>query len=211
MNHKNRDQKKIYLVTDTSWWLDQGWKDSVEIAKKTPEVVFVIPAGVMRELDGLKRNPEKGRKALASTKRIEELVRAGRAKIETKNGRYYNVLASKTDEEVVRTAKKLKKKGEVFLLTTDKAQLALARQEGIDNAVYEKVLPNKSALRYLIELILITFFLPAILLFRIFFPAKDEKQLALGKSWGKITRSLNDSPVFGQVDPASPWYDDEDL
>ena len=185
-NDKNQNQKAIYLVTDTSWWLDQGWKDAVEIARKNPEVVFAIPAGVMRELDGLKRNPDKRRRALASTKKIEELVRAGRARIETKNGKYYNVLASKTDEEVVGTAKRLKRKGDVFLLTTDRAQLALASQENIGCLSYEKIVPEKGVIRFLIEGAFMIAFLPLILIYRLFFPSRKKRILSLG-NYGQIS------------------------
>jgi len=177
-------REPVFLVTDTSWWLEQGWKDAVEIARKVPEAFFVIPAGVMRELDGLKRNIEKGRRALEATKRIEELVRLGRARIETKREKYYNALASKTDEEVVRVAEKMagriEGKGKVFLLTTDKAQQALARQFGIGITPYEKVIPDKGLFRFLIEGFIIMVFLPFILIYRLFVPSSEEKTLALG-------------------------------
>jgi len=185
-------RKTIYLVTDTSWWLDQGWRDAVEIARKVPEAFFVIPAGVMRELDGLKRNPEKGKRALESTKRIEELVRFGRARIETRNGEYYNVLASKTDEEVVGVAEKLKEIGKVFLLTTDKAQLALAKQLNINLAAYEKVIPSKGLLRFLIEGIIVITLLPLIIIYRLFVPSREERVLSLGNYGHTLTE--DDSP-----------------
>lgn len=147
-------KEPVYLVTDTSWWMEQGWRDGVRIAEKVPEAFFVVPAGVMRELDGLKKNAEKGRRALEAIKRIEELVRKGRARIETKKSEYYNALASKTDEEVVGVAKKLKEEAEIFLLTTDRAQIALAKQLNIKVKIFEEHVPLS------VKIIIYLLFLP---------------------------------------------------
>jgi rRNA-processing protein FCF1 len=95
-------------------------------------VFFVIPAGVMRELDGLKRNPEKWERAVEATKQIEELIKMKKARIETQKSRYFNALASKVDEEVVATAVDMRKEGKVILFSIDHAQRALALQEGIE-------------------------------------------------------------------------------
>ena len=126
-------KEPIYLVTDTSWWMEDGWRIATGVAERLRdgEAFFVVPAGVMRELDGLKKNPEKGKRALEAIKRIEELIRKGRARIETRKSEYYNALASKTDEEVVAVAKRLKEKGRVRLVSFDNAQKALARDVGI--------------------------------------------------------------------------------
>jgi len=63
---------------------------------------FFVPAGVMRELDGLKRDPKRGKRALEAMKRIQELVSMGRCRIVEGNERRKGMLASPVDEEVVR-------------------------------------------------------------------------------------------------------------
>jgi len=122
-------QGTVYLVTDTSWWLDQGWRIAVDVVDRLEDgdPFFFVPAGVMCELDGLKRDPKRGKRALEATKRIHELVSMGRCRIVEGNGRRRGVLASPVDEEVVEIARALgEKTGNVYLLTIDRAQMAVA-------------------------------------------------------------------------------------
>ncbi|GEM_PF-5843639 len=128
-------KEKIFLVTDTSWWLEEGWYSAVDIAEKTSNVFFVIPGGVLKELDGLKKNDNLARrsKALYATKQIKELLEKGKGKIIT-NGkkREFGCLNSIVDEEVISVAKALNKEGKnVIVLTTDYAQTALGKNENI--------------------------------------------------------------------------------
>ena len=206
-----RPREPVYLVTDTSWWMEQGWRDAVEIAEKMPEAFFVVPAGVMRELDGLKKNAEKGRRALESIKRIEELIRKGRAKIETRKSEYYNALASKTDEEVVAVAKRLKeKKLKTLILTTDKGQIALAFDQKINIArIADSSQNHDNILIYLFKLILALMFFPFILIYRLFVPYKKEEFVIQKISHPLSLKKQKDDAVWGEdwlLDPVSPLY-----
>ncbi len=95
------------------------------------EAFFVIPSGVMRELDGLKKNPDKGKKALEATRQINKLISMGREKIVKGNGSVKGFLPCPVDEEVISVAKEWKAKGKTYLLTTDQAMMAVAKNEGI--------------------------------------------------------------------------------
>ena len=64
----NELKDQTYLVTDTSWWLEQGRNVANEMAEKYNNLFFIIPAGVMKELDGLKKNKEKKELAHKSIK-----------------------------------------------------------------------------------------------------------------------------------------------
>ena len=133
-----RAERRVYLVTDTSWWLDQGWRIAVDVVDRLEDgdPFFFVPAGVMRELDGLKRDSKRGKRALEATKRIHELISMGRCRIVEGNGRRKGMLASPVDEEVVEIARTLREKaGNVYLLTTDRAQMAVAENVGVESAI----------------------------------------------------------------------------
>lgn len=117
-------------MTDTSWWLEEGWS----LSHRCFPGPVIIPSRVLRELDGLKKNPSKGRRALAATRVIYHLVRSGKgtrvyARV---SGAYLSSLA---DEEGVALAKRFRRKGyRVLLLSTDYAQRALAESQGVETA-----------------------------------------------------------------------------
>ena len=114
--------------------MEQGWRIATEVAERLSDgkAFFVVPTGVMRELDGLKKaEGEKGKKAFEATRRIHELVSMGRARIVRGNGSVKGVLASPVDEEVLSVAREWKEKGKTYLLTTDRAQMAVANQQNI--------------------------------------------------------------------------------
>ncbi len=131
-------REPVYLVTDTSWWMEQGWRDGVEITETSPDILFVIPAGTMRELDGLKYNESKAERAREATKQIFELIQKKKAKIVKGKNSIEGFLSSPVDEEVLSVAKNLKKRAETVLLTTDYAMMAIAENEGIKNRKYWK-------------------------------------------------------------------------
>ncbi len=130
---KVRPREPVYLVTDTSWWMEQGWYDAIDIAEKAPEVFFVIPAGVMRELDGLKYNENKTEKAREATKQIFNLIQKRKAEIVKGTKLIEGFLSSPVDEEVLSVAKSLERKAKVILLTTDYAMMAVAENEKIES------------------------------------------------------------------------------
>jgi rRNA-processing protein FCF1 len=134
----------VYLVTDTSWWIEEGYSDlPSRFLQNTTGIKLIVPHGVFYELDGLKKNTEKGKKAVAATKKIFFLTTKGKAELYSKNGKnkLNKVLSSRVDEEVVNTAEKLKNNGNVvFILSTDYAQRTLAESKGIYTARTLKVL-----------------------------------------------------------------------
>ena len=122
---------KPTAVTDTSWWLEEGWR-----MEKLPSGFnkLIVPSSVMRELDGLKKNPDTKDRATEATKRIAELIKEGKAQIMSPTIKpSYNTLSSKTDEEVVAVAEELKKEGQknVTILSLDHGIHALAGNRGI--------------------------------------------------------------------------------
>jgi len=141
-------KEKIFLVTDTSWWLEEGWYKAVEIAEKTDNLFFVIPGGVLKELDGLKKNDNQARKnkALYATKQIKELMEKGKGEIIT-NGKKkeFGCLNSIVDEEVISVAKALNKEGKnVIVLTTDYAQTALGKNEKLKTLKFLSSLSDRN-------------------------------------------------------------------
>ncbi len=117
---RNQDEK-IYFVTDTSWWLEEGWHKARQTIGKNKKFLFIIPKGVLREIDGLKKDENKKQKALETEKTIKLLVKNKEGYIYgLKKEEKLRALSSTTDEEVVSVAKKLKEKGKnTIILTTD--------------------------------------------------------------------------------------------
>ena len=129
-SYKARKEEPIF-VTDTSWWMEfagESWK--------LRHGRFVIPECVLRELDGLKMHPVKGTQARRAISRLYELTKSGLVEIVKPSGRpIMGALQSERDEEVVNVARdRLERGEEVYLLTTDKAQMVLAGAFGIKTA-----------------------------------------------------------------------------
>lgn len=94
---------------------------------------IVIPAIVLKELDGLKNNTKEdvARNARIASNNILEAQRGGRLKIVSQY-RKVDMLASYADNVIVGTALKLKEKGEdVILMTTDKNMKIAAESQGM--------------------------------------------------------------------------------
>ena len=128
---KKSFRKQVFLVTDTSWWMEmaeRGWA-----VRDFSGSVYVIPQAVFRELDGLKRNERKAQYARWAFREIQRLAKQGKAGIATHpRGKVWNVLNSSADEEVVNVGLAFKKHGyETKLLSTDTGQIALAEIKGL--------------------------------------------------------------------------------
>ncbi len=133
-------KEKIFLVTDTSWWLEEGWKSKILGIQNG---LFIIPSGVLKEIDGLKKNKNLSDKAINAERNIFLLVKNKKGIIENTTERL-NTLSSHVDEQVVIIGEKLKKQGKkVYVLTTDM---------GIKTLCVMKRIPYSSSLTHIHEL-----------------------------------------------------------
>lgn len=133
-------QSKTILVLDTSWLMDIGKKDYNVLMDllKPPEVEIRIHNRVFKELDGLKNVEEKSLQARRVSKFIEEALSEYKDRVQISDfgikqpaEKFASTLQSEVDAIVLTLAEMSEKEGENYLLTFDKNQKLIGKQERI--------------------------------------------------------------------------------
>lgn len=144
--------KKVFLIVDTSWLMEIA-KKNVNALKNylapcpffPNEMYYVkIHDCVIKELDGLKKNPDKGLYAVRAIKFIQEVqnnlhcVDISSFGLYTPYKEFSQAISSYTDAIVLSLAKKFSEENKynkdikVTLLTTDRTMIILAKQYNIN-------------------------------------------------------------------------------
>ena len=141
--------KKVILVLDTSWLMEIGKYTFNPLSKMLEEKVLNkgesievwIHGRVLKELDGLKNVVDKSHQARIASRYLREALNAFKSRIKISDfgivepkKEFKDSITSEVDAIILTLAEKAKKKGKVYLFTTDNNMKLLGENVGVEIA-----------------------------------------------------------------------------